>query len=241
MDIGQFSLHARLEDRHWWFTARREIILQVLSRHLTPDRQRLVLEIGCGTGGNLLFLRDHYRVMGVDIAPEAVRYARERIDCPILEGDFRALFPNSFPEVDAVLLADVLEHINEDQAFLAGILERLRPGGLVLVTVPAHGFMWSGHDVVLGHVRRYSRKRLRKVWEGLPVEEEFLTSFNTILFPLIVFLRFVARRKTNQSDLTLPSTPLNRLLYRLFSFEKTLLKKMPLPYGVSLLALLKKK
>ena len=241
MDVGQFDLHARLEDRHWWFTARRAIIYQVLSSYLPPDQQRLVLEIGCGTAGNLRSLQEHYRVMGIDIAPEAVRFARERIDCPILEGDFRELFPDAFPEVDAVLLADVLEHVEHDREFMTDVLTRLRPGGVVLVTVPAHDSLWSGHDVVLGHRRRYSRERLRQVWKGLPVTEEFLTPFNSLLFPLIDLYRLTCKGRREKSDLKMPPAPINNMLFRIFSLEKVLLKMGPLPWGVSLLALLKKR
>lgn len=240
MDVGQFALHARLEDRHWWFRARREIIFQLLGRYLPPDRDRLLLEIGCGTGGNLRFLGEHYRVMGADIAPDAVRYARERVDCPILEGDFRELFPDSFTGVDAVLLADVLEHVADDRAFLADIVARLRRGGFLLLTVPAHEFLWSGHDRVLGHVRRYSRETLRRAWDALPVKEEFLTPFNCMLFPPIALHRLLVRGGGG-SDLTLPPAPVNSLLLGLFRFEKLLLKMGPLPWGVSLLALLQRR
>jgi SAM-dependent methyltransferase len=241
MDSGQFTLHAALEDRHWWFVGRREIICETLRRYVPSCQGNMILEIGCGTGGNLRYLRNWYQGTGVDIAPEAVRLAQERVDFPILEGDFRTLYPETFSGVDAVLLADVLEHVQDDRKFLADILARLRPGGIVLVTVPAHYFLWSNHDEVLGHLRRYSWKELQAVCQGLPVQLEYCTYFNFLLFPLIALYRFLPQKKSLRSDLALPAAPFNSILWLLFCLEKYLLKICPLPWGVSLLMVLKKK
>ena len=241
MDIGQFTLHAAMEERHWWFVGRREILLEILRRYVPSLEGNHLLEIGCGTGGNLRFFQDYYQVTGVDIAPDAVRHARERVDCPILEGEFRDLFPEEFRGVDLVLLADVLEHVKDDRGFLEDILARLRPGGVVVVTVPAHAFLWSNHDLILGHHRRYSRKQLMSVRQGLPVRMEYCTYFNTLLFPLIALDRWLPQGSGGGSDLTLPAAPLNSLLLTLFRLEKQLLKICPFPWGVSLMMVLKKR
>ena len=240
MDPSQFTLHAEIEDRHWWFRVRREIIRRVLELHGHAGDGVHLLEIGCGTGGNLKYLGRFFRVSGVDISPVAVAFARERLSSPVLQGDFRELYPDGFTDVGLVLLADVLEHIEDDRAFLAGVVERLPPGGSVLITVPAHRFLWSGHDEVLGHVRRYSPSGLRDSWGGLPVTEVYFSYFNTLLFPAIALLRLLARSREAKSDLKLPSPAVNRLLYRIFSLEKYAVGKVPLPAGVSLLALLRK-
>ena len=240
MDIGQFDLHAAMEDRHWWFVGRREIILDILRRYVPPHQGRHLLEIGCGAGGNLRFLLNYYRCTGLDIAPEAVRHSRERVSCPILEGDFRELSPELFHDVDVVLLADVLEHLEDDRGFLREIIQRLPPGGFVLMTVPAHDFLWSNHDLVLGHLRRYSRKSFSMLWEGFPVRRVYSTCFNSLLLPLIALYRFLPGGKGRGSDLTLPPPPLNRLLRAVLRLEKQLLKMRPIPWGVSLLTVLKK-
>jgi SAM-dependent methyltransferase len=242
MERTEFALHADVEDDHWWFAARREIILAVLAKYLPPGGGQLVAEIGCGTGGNLKFLQEHYRVMGVDIAPEAVSLARARTDCPILQGDFRLCLAGRWQEIDALLLADVIEHVDDDAAFLRDCVLSLRPGALALVTVPAHRFLWSNHDVVLGHRRRYSRHSFRVLWRDLPVEELFFTSFNSLLFPLIALYRLCSSPQTPaaSSDLRMPAPWVNRMLYTLFSCEKEVVKHVPLPWGVSMLALLRR-
>ncbi|SNB48123.1 bifunctional 2-polyprenyl-6-hydroxyphenol methylase/3-demethylubiquinol 3-O-methyltransferase UbiG [Geobacter sp. DSM 9736] len=244
MDISQFTLHAEIEDSHWWFCARREIIFSELKRFLPPGAGMCLAEIGCGTGGNLRVLERHYSVLGVDLAPEAVKYASERLEAPVFLGDFRDRLKGRWDQIDAVLLADVLEHVEDDVAFLHDIVSCLKPGGILLLTVPAHRFLWSHHDLVLGHIRRYSAAGLRALWQGLPVEELRFSSFNFILFPIMAAVRLLGRggeRKEGESDLRPLPAPLNGLLFRLFALERLLLKVCPLPYGASYLALLRKR
>lgn len=242
MDISEFELHARVEDIHWWFKARREIIFDQLKRYVPPNKGKLIAEIGCGTGGNLKFLNDYYQVIGIDTSPEAVRYARKRVNGRILVSDFRDALAGSWNEVDAVILADVLEHIDDHTLFFRDLIMNLKPGAALLITVPAHECIWSRHDIVLGHKRRYSAKSLRSLWKDLPVKELVFSPFNCLLFPVMVLYR---KFKSNingsgWSDLNLPSPDLNYLLYKIFSTERLLLKLSLLPWGLSYLALLMK-
>lgn len=240
----EFNLHARLEDYHWWFRARREIILEVLKDYVPAKADRLVAEIGCGTGGNLKFLQGHYRVIGVDVSPDATRYAAQRVDCPILLGDFRETLSDRWEHIDGVLCADVLEHVQDDKTFLRDLLARMKRGGILLVTVPAHQFLWSRHDEILGHYRRYSARQLRELWHNLPAEELFVSPFNCILFPLIFLRRtlFKSSAETGiQTDLHQTPRYINTPLYALFSAEKLVIRHHALPFGVSYLAVLRKK
>lgn len=242
MDITEFNLQARIEDIHWWFRARREIILDLLKKYMPMGLNKMLAEIGCGTGGNLKFLRNHYQVIGVDISPDAVRYARERTGCNVLLGDFRNVLIYKWENIDIVLLADVLEHVEEDARFLKDIVEAMKTGAILLITVPAHSFLWSQHDKVLGHKRRYSGKALRSLWENLKVEELFFSSFNSILLPLIAVYRVfkVDTLRPAKSDLRLPLSWINHLLYRVFSIERIFLRFFPLPCGISYIAVLRK-
>lgn len=240
MEITEFRTHAEIEDAHWWFRARREIILDQLEKVLPSGQDNLIAEIGCGTGGNLKFLSHYYRVIGVDIAPEAVEYAKKRVNCDILLGDFRDALSNKWQQLDAVILADVLEHVEDDRTFLQDIISCLKENALIVITVPAHAFLWSSHDVILGHQRRYSKKTLRSLWERLPVRQIMFSPFNFFLFPAILIYRIMRANASNsgKSDLKMPAAVINKFLYRIFTLEKLLLKRMSLPWGSSYLAVL---
>jgi SAM-dependent methyltransferase len=242
MDISQFELHAKIEDIHWWFKARREIMFDQLKKYVPPGERKVIAEVGCGTGGNLKFLKNYYHVIGVDISPEAVKYTKERVNCSVFLGDFRIALKGSWDAIDAVILADVLEHIEDDGIFLREIIQYLKLGAALLITVPAHGYLWSEHDVILGHKRRYSVRNLRYLWKDLPMKELFFSPFNCLFFPAIVLYRMLKRGSASRgkSDLHLPSSVINNMLYKIFSAERALLKLSPLPWGVSYLALLRK-
>jgi SAM-dependent methyltransferase len=242
MDISQFKLHAKIEDIHWWFRARRQIIFDQLKEYVPTGKGKVVAEIGCGTGGNLKLLKDHYQVIGVDTSPEAVRYAMERVNCKIFLSDFRDALFESWGDLDAVVLADVLEHISDHKTFIRDLVTYLRPGAVLVITVPAHQWIWSQHDVILGHKRRYSAKGLRSLWENLPVTELTFSPFNCILSPIIFLYRLLrfGGHGPGCSDLYLPSPVVNDVLYKIFSAERPFLKLFPLPWGVSYLATLKK-
>jgi SAM-dependent methyltransferase len=204
----------------------------------------VLAEIGCGTGGNLKFLQHHYAVMGVDTSAEAVAYCAGRVTCPVFHGDFRQGLASRWGEIDGVVLMDVLEHIDADGAFLQDIVAALKPRGVVLITVPAHRFLWTRHDEVLGHVRRYSARELRRLWSELPVVERFFSPFNCFLFPAITLARklvaLCGKGGGGESDLQPCHPLLNRTLRAVFSAERHWLTLCPLPFGVSYLAVLEK-
>jgi SAM-dependent methyltransferase len=242
MDLSQFELHAKFEDSHWWFKARREIILDQLKKYVPADNGRLIAEIGCGTGGNLKVFEKYYEVLGIDIAPEAVKHAAQRVPGRVFLGDFREVFSGKSLFLDAVILADVLEHIDDHENFLKDLIPFLKEGAILVITVPAHDWLWSHHDVVLGHRRRYSRRILCALWKNLPLKEVKFTPVNFFLFPPIAIFRMLKINAFNSggSDLALPAPLMNTILYKIFSIERFFLRYFFLPFGVSYLAVLKK-
>lgn len=238
MRAAEFDLHARLEDTHWWFRARRDIVFDLLQQLLPPSRARRLLEIGCGTGGNLRLLSQHYSALGVEIDPYAASLAARRAGCEVRCGELDAALQGVDFVPDAVLLLDVLEHVEDDRTLLAQALARLPAGGLLLLTVPADPRLWSPHDAALGHYRRYTRASLSAVWQGLPVQVLRLSGFNALLYPLIRLARLL--RRGAGSDLAPAPGWLNGLLYRIFAFERRLLAHRNLPWGCSLVAILRK-
>ncbi len=238
----EFKLHAELEDTHWWFKARRNIILTLLLR-FSPIDVKHVVEIGCGTGGNLKLLGRYVdKVTGVDVSSEAIEYARERVNGDMLLGDFRQVLKDKWSNIDVVLLADVLEHVEDDVNFLSDIIEAIRPGALIIITVPAHKILWSNHDVALGHKRRYQVNTLNNLWNNRPVKKLFFSPFNFILSPLVFLNRLLLSRakNTQQSDLHEHSVIVNSLLFFLFNLEGRWMRKLALPWGCSYAAVLKK-
>jgi len=136
-----------------------------------------------------------------------------------------------------VALLDVLEHVEEDRASLESIARRLKPGGKILLTVPAHPWMWSAHDVVNHHKRRYTKKGFRQVIEAAGLKVETLTYFNSLLFPLAAAARLAGRVTGKEdSDDKLPPAPVNKTFEFLFGLERYAVGRLPLPPGVSLVA-----
>jgi SAM-dependent methyltransferase len=214
--------HAELEERHWWFTARREIIVQLATEVLPPSQEWLAVDIGCGTGGNTRALSQLYAAIGTDPASAAIDLARQRF--PEIDyrcGDALEVLGDRWREVRLVLLADVLEHIEEDVAFFRGVAEACPAGAYFLITVPAEMRLWSRHDEVHHHFRRYDLARLQAVWRGLPVECLLLSPFNSRLYPLIRAARagtgWMPWRRA--SDLALPPRWINRCLHRILAGE----------------------
>jgi SAM-dependent methyltransferase len=225
MHSDQFQLHADIEQRHWWFVGRRRIICRMAAEVLPPSPEATIVDIGCGTGGNIAALADRYRCVGIDTSAEAVELARRRFPqvCFIVG---RA--PGDLGEVAAqarlVLLTDVLEHVGDDYAMLSELLAAASPGCCFLLTVPADESLWSEHDESFGHYRRYDRARLEGVWAGLPVTTLLVSYFNARLLPLVRLVRAWNRRRGRAAgragtDFWLPSPPVNRLLAATFAGE----------------------
>ncbi|MBA5686204.1 class I SAM-dependent methyltransferase [Rugamonas apoptosis] len=232
---------AATEQHHWWFTGRRAILDAVLAGMGLPAAAR-ILEIGSGTGGNLDLLAGHGTVSAVEMDPTARSIALDKTGhrFDIRQGRCPDNVPFPPASFDLVCMFDVLEHIDEDVATLAVAKALLASGGRILLTVPANRWMWGPHDVFLHHKRRYSSAELRRKAGAAGLRMERLTHFNTLLFPLAAVMRIKDRLAGTQaaSGTAIPAAPINQVLRHVFSSERHLLRWMPLPFGVSLLAIL---
>lgn len=241
MERDFYREYFAVEDRHWWFIGRRRILLDVLERRLGPAPGRhAILDVGSGTGTMIEHLSRFGDVRGVDFDPEAIRFCRERGVQAVerIEGDRLPFADGSF---DVVTSFDVLEHIEDDGAMLAEMHRVLRPGGTLLLAVPALPFLWGPQDEISHHHRRYRHAELGAAVTAAGFRLERLTYFNTLLFPPIAAVRVLGLNRGSgeaQSDFRLvPGARVNRLLARLFGAEARLLRRRDLPIGVSLLAL----
>ena len=240
MDEFVYDELAAAERTHWWFQGRRRILVDVLRRRLPAagSDTRLVVDIGCGTGEMLDMVREFGRVTGLDASPKAVGYCQARFGEAV--DVHLGRIPDDVPDGATLITAfDVVEHLEDDEKALTGICERLAPGGVFVCTVPAFPFLWSGHDEVHHHYRRYTRRLLRRRLEDAGFVVERLTFFNTFLFPPAAAVRLLHRvlpGGAKGSDASFSSGPANRLLRAVFSAERFLLRMTDLPFGVSLLA-----
>jgi len=230
---------AAVQEHHWWFSARRQVIASVVSELDLPPRAE-ILEIGCGTGGNLAMLATFGRLQAMEHDDGARAIAASLGICPVAAGGLPEPVPFDDRHFNLVCLLDVLEHIGDDCSALARARRLLRPSGRLLITVPAYAWLWSGHDDAHHHHRRYTAALLaRRAREaGLVVSR--LGYFSTLLFPLIAGIR-VAKRLTGAregSDAALPSPRINSLLTGIFGMERHLVRKRLFPFGTSVMAIL---
>ena len=235
MEPAYTAVHVEEDRRHWYFRGRLAVLLGVLAR-LLPAPPYRVLELGCGTGNVLQALDRFGELIGVERDAE-MRAIGRAAGLDIREGSLPDDIPVAAGWADAVLLLDVIEHLDDDVAALRAAREAVRPGGLVLVTVPAYAWLWSGHDVALGHRRRYSARRLRGVLRVAGLTVDHVGYFNTVLFPAIAGVRLLKRLVGDtRHDLHRPSAFVNAALTRLFALERHVALRPGLPFGSSLVA-----
>ena len=232
-----------MEDVHWWFVGRRRILLSILERYLGADTTtgRKILDVGCGTGTMLTHLAHFGDARGVDMDLEAVGYCHDRGLQQVTQSGAGSL-PFDTDTFDLVTALDVVEHIDDDLGALREMRRVLKPGGLLLLTVPAYRFLWGRQDDINLHKRRYVARQLRSRLQAAGFEVERLTYMNSILFPAIAAVRLVRHVLPEppklESDFAFPAPqPLNVLLSAIFGSERHLLTRFDVPFGVSIMAL----
>ena len=255
MEADAYAEMRSLEDHHWWFAGRWRVVQDLLRSALatarTDARRRgsvtRVVEIGCGTGGNLAGLQrsaelagDADRRLGIDRDPGAVAFCAGRsLAADLVRADGLAL-PLADGSVEFVLALDVIEHFEDDELLLAEIFRVLRPGGQLVASVPLFPGLWSPHDEFLHHARRYRPGDLERKLAAAGLAVERRHGFNFLLLPPIALVRWVKARlrragRPTASDLFALPAPLNTLLGVLFRLEAVIVRFVPVPLGLSLM------
>ena len=238
MDRVVYDRMAAHDSTHWWYRARRDILHDYIARYAGLPEKARILEIGCGTGHNLPMLAQFGEVDAIEIDPAARQIASERLGKPVGEAPLPELPGVERRAYDMVAVLDVVEHIGDDVAALRAMAACLKPGGRILIAVPAHQWMWSAHDVVNHHHRRYSKRTLRRAIEQAGLRAERMRWFNSLLFPLAAAARIAGRiAGRDDSDDSPPPGPVNKLFERIFRLERHLVGRVPMTPGVSIVTL----
>lgn len=244
MESGEYAELARREEFYFWNIGRRELIQDVLERFLPAATRRTVLDVGCGPGGNMLALGRFGDVTGLDIAPEAIALAKAYGYRELVLGDAARL---PFPDVsfDLVAALDALEHVPSDTAALAEAHRVLAPGGSLLLTVPAHPWLFGPHDRFLRHFRRYAAASLRKKLAAAGFRVLFQTHFVTLGVPINV-LRLTLDALRGKAGATASYDPrrmpawMNAFFLRVLRLERGIARFVSLPFGTSLVVVARK-
>lgn len=239
--------YAEQERTHWWFKARREILKSLISSVSLPTQAK-ILEVGAGTGMNMNYLYpEDATVIGVEPDKNMIQgfkcNERRKIIISAAENLPLEIKDNAF---DMITMFDVLEHIKHDEGMLSKLHSKLKAGGHLFVSVPAYQWMWSDHDVVNLHYRRYGLKELKSKLTNNGFKIIRASFFNSILFPFIAFVRVsvnasrmfsTKKNKARKSSLEYNCEILNSAFYHIFRQEEKLLKQVNLPFGGSIFLL----
>lgn len=242
MDVTEYEKMFKLEETNWWFVGKRQIIMGLINKMiLSQSLHKLgLLDVGCGTGIILDSLSKYGRAVGIDISPHALEFCRKRGHylTYLEDASYLHFEDDSF---DLVTALDVIEHIEEDSKVLREIWRVCKLGGFAIISVPAYKFLWSLHDEALGHKRRYSLIELKRKFESAGFQLKKISYTNMFIFPIVFCIRKIRRSFRGNGDIvsdsiSLPNT-LNRMMVLVYKLEALLLRRINLPFGVSLLCI----
>jgi SAM-dependent methyltransferase len=248
MHPDEYRVMFELEDGHWWYRGLRVMLKSMLERYVAADVPRpQILDAGCGTGANLKILESYGHALGVDISEQAIAFCRERgiPDDRVMQASVTEL-PFRERHFDFAVSFDVICNIVDDVGAFAEIGRVLKPGGIFLVQLPAYQWLWSRHDVAVGHKWRYTAQSVREKLANAGFAIERLTHVNTLFFPFVATRRVLDRRAFGnghpiRSEVTRLPRPVNGLLSAFYSVEARTAARINLPYGLSIIAVARKK
>jgi SAM-dependent methyltransferase len=229
----------RAEDRHWWYRGRRHVLDVVLSDMCLPAGAA-ILDAGCGSGRNMVELRRYGHVTGIELSSPSVQVARSRDAGEVVQGSVMEM-PFADDAFQLAVSLDVIEHLEDDRGALRELRRVVAPGGRLLVTVPAYQWLWSRHDELNHHHRRYDRRTLLAAAHDAGWTCLRTTHFNALLLPVAMAMRALETLNhggtSSSLDLWVPPAPINWLLQQPLSLEGALIKRhVGIPAGLSLLA-----
>jgi SAM-dependent methyltransferase len=243
MDKDQQQRYFDLGQSYFWLSGKYDFLRIYLSSLDVPQSsRRRVLDCGCGPGNMYALLEEFGQVYGSDFSVPALAFARERGLKRLFIADATAFAVQS-NTFDLIVLADVLEHIDDDEKALAELRRILKPGGRLLISVPAFAMLWGAHDEAFGHFRRYSRRELVAKFERAGLEVEDSSYFEALFFvPMFLFrkLKALLPATRDRDDFVPVSRSLNAILRRVIAWEAYIVRRWHPPFGVSLIGVARK-
>lgn len=242
MEKSFYRIFFEVQKKHWWFVAKKKIVLDLIDRYVPAKGNHKILDIGCGSGLMLNALEQIGETNGMDMSEDAINFSKEIFRGTVKKGMLPDNIPYEKEYFSLVVALDVIEHVDDDRAALSAIRSHIAPGGQAVITVPACMFLWSEHDVLNEHKRRYTLEELKMKLLDAGFTIEKISYFNTFLFPLISLVRMVNNllKRKGGSDVDLPHPAVNYIVEKIFSLEKYFLRFMNFPMGVSVLAVVRK-
>lgn len=234
MKSEMYDFHKPEQKNNWWFKARKNIVKKIMNRYIYK-KNNAILEVGCGYGIMTEILTSFGQVEGLEPYSDCYNYLKQNIPGKYSNTDFFKFKPTK--KYDVLALFDVLEHIEDDKKVVKKINSLLKKKGMVVLTVPAYMFLWSHHDDLNNHYRRYVKKDLTKLFQMNGFKIKKLTYFNTILFPLAYIQKITQNKNSKPFN---PNNLLNKILYSIFNQESNIVPVINLPFGVSLLLIAEK-
>jgi SAM-dependent methyltransferase len=221
VEIDEYRRMAEVEDDMWFYRALRAHIRRELVA-ICGTKEATMLDAGCGTGGLIRSLEasvSAWRWTGLDVEPLACTFARERCSASVVEGSLMAL-PFEAGTFDAVVCSDVLYHLDDDGKALRELFRVLRPGGSVVINVPAHQWLWSYHDVTVHGRRRYERRSLTALMQVAGFETVRASHWNLLPLPLVIVRRKLLPAPQSGSDVRLYPKPVEVVLNLAMQVER---------------------
>lgn len=245
MRLNEYDLVKQVQNRHWWWLGREKIIETVIENKIDLSKKLSVADVGCGFGANISMLRKYGDVTGLELNDKAIQSVKQKWGDSVQTINWKSPNPLSM-RFNFMLLADVLEHIPDDEGAIGWIHEHLMENGYVLITVPAHQFFWSQMDEVLDHHRRYTKQSLSSLFDNR-FQVIYCSYYNMLLLPakagFIIFdriKRFLFPKVPKRSYNDLPTPFINSTFKHILMSEASIIKRGYIPFGVSLICLAKK-